>query len=164
MLRWLPVVMIVVPLVELYLLLTLGRLVGLGPTVAIVVLTGVLGSAMARLEGLRVWKEWLLALRELRSPAQGILEGVLILLGGALLITPGVLTDLGGLLLLLPPTRRLLVRPLRRAVEAHIAQTSVRIVGGQRGARGASRRPNPDGVVDTTGESLGEHDGHLPGR
>lgn len=162
MLRWLPVVMIVVPLVELYLLLTLGRLIGLGPTVAIVVLTGVLGSAMARLEGLRVWKEWLLALRELRSPAQGILEGVLILLGGALLITPGVLTDLGGLLLLLPPTRRALVRPLRRAVEAHIAQTSVRIVGGQRGAR--SHRPSPDGVVDTTGESLGEHDGHLPGR
>jgi UPF0716 protein FxsA len=148
--------MIGVPLVELYLLLTLGKLFGLGPTIALIVVTGVLGSAAARFEGLRVWHQWMVALREFRSPAQSVLEGVLVLVGGVLLVTPGVLTDVAGLLLLFPPTRRLVARPLRRSIEARIAQGTIRVVGGsfRRGGSGGTR--GADGVVDTTGESVGD--------
>lgn len=153
--RWLPVILIGVPLVELYLLLTLGELFGLGPTIALIVVTGVLGSAAARIEGLRVWRQWMKSLRELRSPAQSLLEGVLVLVGGVLLVTPGVLTDVVGLLLLLPWTRRLVARPLRRSIEAHIARGTVRVVGGA-ARRGGSGQRSANGVVDTTGESVPE--------
>lgn len=152
MLRWLPLLIVAVPLAELYLLVVLGRRFGLGPIIALVVLTALFGSAVARYEGLRVWKQWLTSLRELRSPAEPLLESVLILLGGVLLLLPGILTDICGLLLLFPLTRRLFVRPLRRAVEAHIAHRAVYVLRAKHGpSHPSSSQP---GVLDTTGESV----------
>ena len=114
-----------VPLVELYLLLYVGSLISFWPTVGIVVLTGILGGALARLEGLRVLRRWQRALAEHRVPEDGVSDGLLVLIGGVLLITPGILTDLSGLLLLLPPTRRWLSRQLRRRMERAQAQGRV---------------------------------------
>ncbi len=119
--RYILVAFVVIPLVELYLLLWLGSLIGFWPTVAITVVTGVLGGSLAKREGLRVYRQWRDALDEMRAPETGIVEGVLVLLGGALLITPGVLTDITGVLLLLPPTRRPIAARVRRAVDARLA-------------------------------------------
>lgn len=106
---------VVVPILELLLLLQMGRWVGFWPTLALVISTGVAGAALARLEGLRVL---LGAQRELRSgrmPTDALLGGVCVLIGGALLLTPGILTDLLGFSLLLPPTRRFWMERLRTA-------------------------------------------------
>lgn len=152
MLRWIPLLLVVGALVELFLLIELGRLIGLGPTIGLMILTALLGSAMARFEGLRVLKQWITSIRSLESPTQPLLEGMLILVGGGLLILPGVLTDLAGVSILFPPTRRLWVRPLRRAVDAYIARGAVRLVS----ISGRTRRSPGDGVVDTTGESVSD--------
>lgn len=110
----------VVPAVELVLLILLGRWIGLLPTVLLIILTGVVGAALARREGLRAWLDVRRALAEGRTPGEVILNGLAIFLGGSLLLTPGVLTDAVGFLLLLPPTRRAMVRRVRARVERRI--------------------------------------------
>lgn len=102
-----------VPLLELALLLRIGELVGLLPTLALVIGTGVAGAWLARHEGVRAW---LAVQRELaagRLPTEELVHGLLVLVAGAVLITPGVLTDAAGLLLLVRPVRAALIRRLR---------------------------------------------------
>lgn len=161
----------VVPLVELYLLLYLGSFIGFWPTVAIVLVTGVLGAMLAKREGLRVFRRWSDALREGRMPEEGVLGGVLVLVGGVLLVTPGVLTDVTGLLLLFPPTRRFVAERLRRYAERRIAGGQLHVVsygmggfeavgggpfGGMRarapGTSSAPRAPRNPSVIDVEGE------------
>lgn len=110
-------IFILVPLVELALLVRLGMFIGFWPTIALVLVTGVVGAALARHEGLRVWLDIQRDLAEGRMPVSHLLDGLMILIGGVLLLTPGVLTDLMGILLLAPPTRRLFKRWLRRKLE-----------------------------------------------
>ena len=112
---------ILVPLAEALLLAKIGALMGWMNTIALVVLTGVVGAWLFRLEGGRAWGKWQEALAHGRLPEEGVLGGVLLLVGGVLLITPGVITDLVGLLLLLPPTRALAVAWLRPWLQARIA-------------------------------------------
>lgn len=108
----------VVPIVELYLVLLLGSLLGLWPTLAIMVVTAFLGSYLSKREGLRVWRDYQRALTEMRMPEEGIISGVLVLVGGVLLITPGVLTDLTGLLLMVPPIRRVVAAFIEKRLRA----------------------------------------------
>ncbi len=176
--RWLFLVFIIVPLVELYLLLWLGSIIGFWPTVAITVVTGVLGGTLAKREGIRVWREWRQALAELRPPETGVIDGVLVLIGGALLITPGVLTDLTGLFLLLPPTRKLVAARIRRSVDRRIASGRIQVVDTSSFVAGfesmddvaewvGQERPPPraaDDVVETTGESVDPDAPVLPPR
>lgn len=107
-----------VPLLELFLLLRIGALIGAGPTVLLVIGTGMAGAWLARSEGLRSWRAVRAELDEGRLPAAELLHSLLILVAGVVLVTPGVLTDLAGLLLLLRPVRRGLIgraeRSLRR--------------------------------------------------
>ena len=116
-----------VPLLELFVLIQMGRLVGIWPTIGLVVVTGVAGAALARLEGLRtIWKirgE----LAQGRLPGEALLDGLAILLGGALLLTPGILTDLVGFSFLLPPTRKLLLGRIRRGLERRLESGAIRI-------------------------------------
>lgn len=118
---------VVVPLVELVLLIQVGRWVGLWPTVALVFLTGVAGAGLARAEGLRTLWSLREDLAAGRLPGRAILDGVAILVGGALLLTPGFLTDVFGFALLVPPTRRLVQRLVRRRIEGMIEEGSVRV-------------------------------------
>lgn len=104
---------VVVPLLEAVLLAKIGAAIGWANTIALVILTGVVGAWLFKLEGGRAWRKWQRALATGKTPEDGVLGGLLLLLGGAFLITPGVVTDAVGLLLLLPPTRHLLVRFLR---------------------------------------------------
>lgn len=128
---------VVVPIIELMLLIQLGQIVGLMPTLALVVLTGVGGAALARAEGLRVFFQFQRELAQGRLPGQALLDGISVLIGGAFLLTPGVLTDLVGFSLLLPFSRRWIQRWVRARLERQIRDGSIRVVtmgpGGIRG-------------------------------
>ncbi len=95
----------VVPLLELFLLVKLGTVVGVGPTIALVIFTGVLGAWLARQQGLGVLRRLRAELEAGRLPAGALIDGLLILIAGAVLLTPGLLTDALGFVLLIPRTR-----------------------------------------------------------
>jgi UPF0716 protein FxsA len=119
---------IVVPILELVLLIELGQLVGLLPTVGLVVFTGVTGAWLARAEGVRVFFQFQQELASGRLPGQALLDGISVLVGGALLLTPGVLTDVVGFSLLFPPTRRWIQGRVRARLERQIRDGSIRVV------------------------------------
>ncbi len=100
----------VVPLIELFLLVKLGTVIGVGPTVLIVLLTGCLGAVLARWQGLGVVRRLSRDLAEGKLPAEALIDGLLILIAGAVLLTPGLLTDVFGFFLLLPAGRRIVRR------------------------------------------------------
>jgi UPF0716 protein FxsA len=111
---------IVVPLAELYVILKVGDAIGVLPTIALLALDSVLGSLLLRAQGRAVWRRFNETLATGRMPHREVMDGVLVIFGGAFLITPGFLTDIVGLILLIPPTRalvrRLVVRRLGRRV------------------------------------------------
>jgi UPF0716 protein FxsA len=111
---------IVVPLAELYVILKVGDAIGVLPTIALLAADSVLGSMLLRAQGRAVWRRFNETLAGGGMPHREVMDGVLVIFGGAFLITPGFLTDVVGLILLLPPTRalvrRLLVRRLGRRV------------------------------------------------
>jgi UPF0716 protein FxsA len=105
-----------VPLVELFLLIEIGRRIGAMPTIALVLLTGALGALLAKREGARTLGRFRSDLASGRMPEDPLMNGVAILIGGAVLITPGILTDILGFALLVPTTRRALIGRARRAL------------------------------------------------
>lgn len=96
----------VVPFTELVILLWITEKTSFPFTVGLVLLTGLIGAALARYEGLRCIRQIQERLRRGEVPAGSLLDGLIILVAGALLITPGLLTDITGFLLLLPAVRR----------------------------------------------------------
>ena len=92
----------VVPLVELFILVKLGSLVGVMPTIGLVIFTGILGAWLARQQGLGVLKRLTTDLDRGRLPADALIDGLLILIAGAVLLTPGLITDGLGFYLLIP--------------------------------------------------------------
>ena len=119
---------IIVPIIELMILIELGRVLGLFPTLLLILLTGAGGATLARLEGLRVFFQFRQSLAQAQIPGQAILDGLSVLIGGAFLITPGVLTDILGFSLLLPPSRRWLQRRVRSRLEQKIKDGSIHVV------------------------------------
>ncbi len=116
MFRILFLVFLLVPLVEIYLLIEVGGLIGALPTVFLVVFTAVLGAFLLRMQGLSTLARVQAALARGELPAMEILEGVVLLVAGALLLTPGFFTDTLGFLVLVPSIRRTIIRAfLRRA-------------------------------------------------
>ncbi|HLM09549.1 MAG TPA: FxsA family protein [Thermoleophilaceae bacterium] len=111
---------IVVPLAELYVILKVGDAIGAVWTILLLAADSVLGSLLLRSQGRSVWRRFNATLTEGRMPHREVIDGVLVIFGGAFLVTPGFLTDIVGLALLLPPSRaiirRLLVRRLGRRV------------------------------------------------
>ncbi|MHC4599857.1 MAG: FxsA family protein [Planctomycetota bacterium] len=106
-----------VPLLELVLLLQVGRWIGVWPTVGIVLATGFVGAFLARWAGASVLRRIREEVNRGRVPSDGLIEGALVLAGGAMLLTPGILTDLLGLALLIPPTRVFLRDRLKRTAK-----------------------------------------------
>lgn len=104
------VLFIVVPLVELYVIIEVGRAIGVLPTIGLLFVDSVLGAMLLRSQGRAVWRRFNLALNEGRVPARETFDGAMVIVGGTLLLTPGFVTDLVGLLLLLPPTRAVIRR------------------------------------------------------
>ncbi|MBL9155642.1 MAG: FxsA family protein [Verrucomicrobiales bacterium] len=94
-----------IPVIELFLFLQVGARVGWLPTLAIVVITGILGASLSRAQGLKTLVRYQQALAEGRLPHREVIEGLMILAAGVLLLTPGFLTDAIGFALLVPPVR-----------------------------------------------------------
>jgi UPF0716 protein FxsA len=117
---------IVLPLAELYLIYTVGDAIGVIPTLLLLAADSVIGSLLLRSQGRAAWRRLNEALAEGRMPHREVQDGVLVVFGGAFLITPGFITDVIGLLMLLPPTRplvrRLVMRALTRRVERRMTR------------------------------------------
>lgn len=111
---------ILLPLVELALLIQVGQWLGIVWTLALVVATGFLGAALARRHGLRAWLAIQQELRMGRVPASELADGLLILIGGVVLLTPGLLTDLFGFAMLVPASRNAFKKALRRRFEGAV--------------------------------------------
>ncbi len=107
------ILFIVVPIAELYVIIQVGQLIGLWPTLALLLADAILGSMLLKHQGRGAWRRFNEALAQRRFPGQEVADGVLIVIGGTLLLTPGFLTDIFGLLLLIPPTRAIARRVLR---------------------------------------------------
>lgn len=133
----------IVPFIELALLLTVGREIGVVPTVGMIILTAVIGAALAKREGLRVYTEWQRAIAEMRVPEEGITSGLLVLVGGALLIAPGVLTDVVGILLMIAPVRRVVARFVEKRVRKYIDEAPARAATGASGPFGGVASAGP---------------------
>ena len=109
-------VFILVPLAELYVILKVGDAIGVGWTILLLVADSVLGALLLRSQGRSVWRRLNTALSDGRMPHREVVDGVLVVFGGAFLLTPGFITDVLGLLLLIPPTRALV--PAARKIPA----------------------------------------------
>jgi UPF0716 protein FxsA len=107
---WLLLIFVAVPLVEIALFIQVGGLIGLWPTLGIVVLTAIAGSWLVRNQGLNELNRLLTSLSDLSDPTEPLAHGAMILVAGVLLLTPGFFTDALGLALLLPQVRRAVLR------------------------------------------------------
>ncbi len=116
-----------VPLAELYILLEIGSYLGALNTILLIVITGVLGALLARLEGIRTVRQIAQNLSKGIVPAEEMVDGVLIFIAGVVLVTPGVLTDVAGLLLLLPYTRTIFKRWLRKKFDHMVSSGNFQI-------------------------------------
>lgn len=159
--RWLALVFVVLPIVDLWLLLRLGDHLGFWPTLGLAVGSGFLGAWLAKREGGRVIRSWLRSFQTFQPPERGVIDGVLVIAGAALLAAPGLLTDVLGFALLVPWTRRPFAWLVRRKVDRYLAEGALRVQRAHFGAvdlgdlaRGFSVRPGgvgATGVIDTEG-------------
>jgi len=118
---------IVVPVVELALLIEIGSRIGTLGTIGLIVLTGLVGAALARWQGFLVLRRMQEQVARGELPASSLIDGVLILIAAAFLVTPGILTDAVGFALLVPAVRLLLRRAVRRRIERNIERGQLRV-------------------------------------
>lgn len=105
-----------IPIIEIALLISVGGLIGLWPTLAIVIATAAVGAWMVKSQGRQAMANLRLSFQELRDPAEPLAHGAMILVAGAMLVTPGFFTDAVGFALLVPPVRDAAYRHLRRRI------------------------------------------------
>jgi len=113
---------LIIPFVEIYLLLQVGGIVGVFPTIALVVLTAIIGAGLLRQQGLATWQRFQDNLAKGTLPAYEMVEGPILLVGGALLLTPGFFTDVIGFACLIPPMRKKIAQYI---IEKRLVQAGV---------------------------------------
>ncbi len=141
-----------ITLLELYVVITVGEAIGVLPTLGLMLLDAALGAWLMHSQGRAVWRRFRDDLAAGRLPTRHVLDGALVIAGGAFLITPGFVTDLFGALLLLPPTRAIARRAITRRITGRVgavaaAGTSA-MFGTARRASSAGRAPR-DGAAST---------------
>jgi UPF0716 protein FxsA len=157
---------IVVPVAELYVIIKVGELIGVWPTLALLLADALLGSWLLKHQGRNAWRRFNEALAARRFPGREVVDGALIIVGGTLLLTPGFLTDIVGVFFLLPPTRAIARRVLKRFTIGRFAV--VAMPGGARGPVGppprdrGGGRPSRDSDFDATAEEVPDDGGHEP--
>jgi UPF0716 protein FxsA len=117
---------IAVPIAELAVIIQVGQAIGIWWTIGLLIADSVLGSLLMRAQGRAAWRRFNEAVQTGRVPAREVLDGALVIFGGALLLTPGFLTDVLGLILLLPPTRALVRRVLVRRLSHRMVASATR--------------------------------------
>jgi len=115
---------ITIPLLEMWLLIEIGKRIGTLNTIAIVIITGLAGAWLARSQGAQIIRNIQAELQIGRIPSEQLIDGLLILIGGVLLLTPGLLTDIAGLLFLIPLTRRLFKQIIKKQFDRYIQKNS----------------------------------------
>lgn len=156
---WLLLLFVVLPAVELYLLVVVGRYMGVLTTVGLIVATGMLGWSLVKSQGLSTLARIRNETAQGRIPAEEMVAGLCLLATGLLLVTPGFLTDTVGFLVLIPPLRRALARRLMRHFKMKVMPTGP--FGGfdESGADGAPRVDLGDGeVIDIPVENVKTYD------
>jgi UPF0716 protein FxsA len=150
---------IAIPIAELYVIIQVGQAIGALPTIAILLADSIIGSMLLRSQGRIAWRRFNEAISAGRVPAREVLDGAMVIFGGAFLITPGFLTDVVGIVLLLPPTRAVVRRLLVRVFSRRFV---VAAVGSAAGAAG-NRRRRPGREHDVEGTAVEVDPPHLPG-
>lgn len=120
--------LVLVPAAEIGLLLYFGQILGVWPTIFLIILTGFLGAYLAKQQGLETIRKTQEQLRRGMMPGDAILDGVSILIGGTLLLTPGFVTDSLGILLLAPPTRKFFKVLMMKAFRNWIDKGNIRVI------------------------------------
>ena len=139
---------IVVPIAELYVIIQVGQLIGLWPTLALLLLDAIAGSLLLKHQGRSAWRRFNAALAERRFPGTEVVDGVLIVIGGTLLVSPGFITDIFGLFFLIPPTRAVARKVLKRFTIGRVAflgSIPGGFAGGGSFGRGPGAGPDPGG-------------------
>ena len=147
---------LLVPLIEIALFIQVGGLIGLWPTLGIVVLTAVLGTWLVRSQGRMAMGRLRSSFSELNDPTEPLAHGAMILIAGALLLTPGFLTDAVGFALLMPPVREAVFRYIARRVVVHEFQM------GPDPRRPPHHRPARDDIIDGDYEEVRPRDPNAP--
>lgn len=162
------ILFIVVPILELYVIIQVGQAIGVVPTLVLLLADALLGSWLLKHEGRGAWRRFNEALAAKRFPGREVADGVLIVIGGTLLLTPGFITDIVGLFLLLPPTRAVARRILKRLTIGRFVVVGMGgdgPFGGPAGADGSGRPPSRDYDFEATAEEVppqGEQEPRLP--
>jgi len=162
------VLFIVVPALELLVIYQIGTAIGIIPTIILLLLDSVLGGVLMRSQGRAAWMRFNAALAEGRVPGREVMDGALVIFGGALLLTPGFLSDILGLLLLLPPTRAVVRTVLVRRYSQRIIEGAASGAEARMGRMftfqaGGGARPGHDGdVVDGTASEVKPRRTELP--
>lgn len=153
---FLVLLLIVAPIVELYVAIQVAHVIGGWETIALMLLMGVLGAWLLKQQGLAVLGRISQAVAEGRAPAKELVDGLLIVVAGALMVAPGFVGDAIGLVLLFPPTRALVRMPITSRLKAGRWSTVMGTVGGTGGGRfvGTFRAT----TYDTTGHDARDSD------
>ena len=117
---------IAVPIAELFVIIQVGQAIGVWWTIGILIADSILGSVLMRSQGRTAWRRFNEAIRAGRVPAREVVDGTLVIFGGALLLTPGFLTDVLGLVLLIPPTRAIVRAILLRRFTHRLVVSATR--------------------------------------
>lgn len=159
-------VFIVVPIAELYVIIQVGQLIGVVPTLLLLLADAVLGSMLLKHQGRGAWRRFNEALAGRRFPGREVADGALIIVGGTLLLTPGFITDIFGLFLLIPPTRALTRRLLKRFTIGRFTVVGMPGGPGPFGPPGGDDRPSRDYDFEGSAEEVppqGNGERRLPG-
>lgn len=164
---WLLIAFVAVPLIEIALFIQVGGVIGLWPTLTLVVLTALLGTWLLRLQGTLALAELRRSLSEIEDPSEPLAHGAMILFAGALLLTPGFFTDLVGFALLSPPVRRWIFVRIRERIRIAAAESPPGQTPGGRNGPGARGDPGnrsasggPPDIIEGEFEDLDERRGH----
>src|SRR5689334_15774681 len=141
MLFLLVLLFIVVPIAEIYVIIQVGQAIGVLWTILLLIVDSIIGARLLSWQGRRAWLRFQEAVAGGRVPHREVMDGVLIIVGGAFLLAPGFITDVVGLVLLIPPTRSLVRRALARVIIARRFRV-VRMAAGWPG-RQPPGRPDP---------------------
>ncbi len=144
---------LMVPIVEIALFIQVGGAIGLWPTLAIVVLTAFLGTWLVRAQGRMALSQMQSSFSELNDPTEPLAHGAMILVAGALLLTPGFFTDAVGFALLMPPVRMAVLRYL---------QSRIKVAQFEMGATQTRTRHGPSDVIDGEFEDVTADNNPMP--
>jgi len=142
----------ILPALEMILLLRVGSIIGFPGTVSVILLTGILGAALARQQGLQTISNIKQSMNRGEIPTASIVDGFLILVAGIVLVTPGLITDAAGFILLLPPCREIIKGYAVGAFKKHMV-----VVAPSTTAKPTQHKEKGDSVIDVTAETIDEN-------